>query len=154
MGLFDCIRLCFCWGVGYASMWSGKWLMAALLTGKNVFAQAGSAMSVRLGAVDDSGAALSLMTGVQENLRMMLNPLTALMLLGVLAFCALLRMRGGRKPDRQRYLPSLFCALLPIGWYMALRNHSAEHAFFTYRALCVTVFAGLSMLLPAGKAET
>lgn len=32
--------------------------MAALLTGQNVFAEAGSAMGNRLGAVDDSGVEL------------------------------------------------------------------------------------------------
>lgn len=78
----------------------------------------------------------------------------AAMLLAVLTVCVFMRMRSRRKPNRGRRISFLFCALLPIGWYMVLLNHSAEHAFFTYRALCVTVFAGLSLLLPAGKAET
>ena len=84
-GLADFVKICLSWGIGYAGMWSGKWLMAALLTGQNVFAEAGSAMGNRLGAVDDSGVELALTTGVQENLRIMFNPLTVLMLLGVLA---------------------------------------------------------------------
>lgn len=128
--------------------------MAALLTGQNVFAEAGSAMGNRLGAVDDSGVELALTTGVQENLRIMFNPLTVLMLLGVLAVCALLWLRAGGRPDVKRLGPYLLCALLPIAWYMALLNHSAEHAFFTYRALCVTIFAAVSMAIPTGKAET
>lgn len=93
-------------------------------------------------------------TGVQENLRIMFNPLTVLMLLGVLAVCALLWLRAGGRPDVKRLGPYLLCALLPIAWYMALLNHSAEHAFFTYRALCVTIFAAVSMAIPTGKAET
>ena len=83
-------------------MWSGKWLVAVLLTGQNVFAQAGNAMGNRLGAVDDSGDALSLLTGVQENLRIMFNPLTILMLLGVLAVCAALWMRSGKRLNIRR----------------------------------------------------
>lgn len=75
--------------------------MAALLTGQNVFAEAGSAMGNRLGAVDDSGVELALTTGVQENLRIMFNPLTVLMLLGVLAVCALLWLRVGRQAGRE-----------------------------------------------------
>ena len=78
----------------------------------------------------------------------------ALMLLGVLAVCALLWLRVGGRPDVKRLGPYLLCALLPIAWYMALLNHSAEHAFFTYRALCVTIFAAVSMAIPTGKAET
>ena len=153
-GLADFVKICLSWGIGYAGMWSGKWLMAALLTGQNVFAEAGSAMGNRLGAVDDSGVELTLTTGVQENLRIMFNPLTVLMLLGVLAVCALLWLRVGGRPDVKRLGPYLLCALLPIAWYMALLNHSAEHAFFTYRALCVTIFAAVSMAIPTGKAET
>ena len=152
-GLSDCVRLCACWGAGYAGMWSGKWLVAVLLTGQNVFAQAGNAMGNRLGAVDDSGDALSLLTGVQENLRIMFNPLTILMLLGVLAVCAALWMRSGKRLNIRRLPPVLFCAALPFMWYMVLLNHSAEHAFFTYRALCVTLFAGVSMTIPGRKAE-
>ena len=77
-----------------------------------------------------------------------------LVLLGVLAVCALLWLRVGGRPDVKRLGPYLLCALLPIAWYMALLNHSAEHAFFTYRALCVTIFAAVSMAIPTGKAET
>ena len=153
-GLPDFVRPCMGWGIGYAGMWGGKWLMAALLTGKNVFAEAGSAMGNRLGAVDDSGVELALTTGVRENLRIMFNPLTVLMLAGVLAVCALLWMRGGKRKGIKRLWPYLLCALLPIGWYMVLLNHSAEHAFFTYRALCVTLFAVVSMAIPGRKAET
>ena len=32
-GLADFVKICLSWGIGYAGMWSGKWLMAALLTG-------------------------------------------------------------------------------------------------------------------------
>ena len=78
----------------------------------------------------------------------------AAMLLGVLAVCALLWLRVGGRPDVKRLGTYLLCALLPIAWYMALLNHSAEHAFFTYRALCVTIFAAVSMAIPTGKAET
>ena len=92
-----------------------------------------------------SGLELALTIGVQENLRIMFNPLTVLMLLGVLAVCALLWLRVGGRPDVKRLGPYLLCALL---------NHSAEHAFFTYRALCVTIFAAVSMAIPTGKAET
>mgnify|MGYP003098497412 CR=1 FL=1 len=38
-GLADFVKICLSWGIGYAGMWSGKWLMAALLTGQNVFAE-------------------------------------------------------------------------------------------------------------------
>ena len=85
---------------------------------------------------------------------LILGVVTVLMLLGVLAVCALLWLRVGGRPDVKRLGPYLLCALLPIAWYMALLNHSAEHAFFTYRSLCVTIFAAVSMAIPTGKAET
>ena len=60
---------------------------------------------------------------------------------------------GGKPLNIRRLPPVLFCAALPFMWYMVLLNHSAEHAFFTYRALCVTLFAGVSMAIPGRKAE-
>ena len=50
---------------------------------------------------------------------------------------------------------ALVCvALLPLGWYLFTANHTYNHAFFTSRALCVTVFGltgALTCCLPARK---
>ena len=50
---------------------------------------------------------------------------------------------------------ALVCvALLPLGWYLFTANHTYNHAFFTSRALCVTVFGltgALTCRLPARK---
>ena len=66
-------------------------------------------MGNRLGAVDDSGVELALTTGVRENLRIMFNPLTVLMLLGVLAVCALLWLRAWRQAGREAAW-AVFCS--------------------------------------------
>ena len=53
--------------------------------------------------------------------------------------------QAGKHSIGQALLLSL-TALLPILWYVLASNHSYNHAFFTSRALCVTVF-GTAVLL-------
>ena len=51
--------------------------------------------------------------------------------------------------DRQqlaRALPLGLCALMTPAWFIVLRTHSIQHGWFTWRALGLTVFAGLAFL--------
>lgn len=145
-----------CWGAGYAGMWSGKWLMARLLTGQSVFAEAGAALLHRAGAYTDEGERVSIFSGLTCCLRQLFNPLFALTFVLFMALCAFLLLRGGRRfgfhPSRA--LPYLLVALLPALWLIFTCNHAVSHTFFTYRSLCVSVFALLCALLAAGGDQT
>ena len=51
--------------------------------------------------------------------------------------------------DRQqlaRALPLGLCVLMTPAWFIVLRTHSIQHGWFTWRALGLTVFAGLAFL--------
>ena len=39
-----------------------------------------------------------------------------------------------------------FAAVLPLVWFAALRAHSIQHGWFTWRALGLTLFAGLAFV--------
>ena len=45
-----------------------------------------------------------------------------------------------------RALPLGLCALMTPAWFIVLRTHSIQHGWFTWRALGLTVFAGLAFL--------
>ena len=76
------------------------------------------------------------------NERRLLWPLAAALVL--LAALFVLSIRG-RQP-LIRALPLLLCTLMTPAWFIVLRTHSIQHGWFTWRALGLTVFAGLAFL--------
>ena len=67
----------------------------------------------------------------------------------VLAVVLLLALFAASIRDRQqlaRALPLGLCALMTPAWFIVLRTHSIQHGWFTWRALGLTVFAGLAFL--------
>ena len=70
-------------------------------------------------------------------------------ILAVLAVVLLLTLFAASIRDRQqlaRALPLGLCALMTPAWFIVLRTHSIQHGWFTWRALGLTVFAGLAFL--------
>lgn len=138
---------CLCWGVGYGLCWAAKWVLAALVTGQNVLADAWHQIGVRTAADTWHGMELTwsnIFQFVYSTLqdRGLFWPLVAVVVLAALAFGFSLR---GREALR-RGAPLALAAVLPLVWFAALRTHSIQHGWFTWRALGVTMFAGMAFL--------
>lgn len=136
-----------CWGGGYALCWAAKWVCAGLITGQDVLGDALRQAGVRTAA--DSWHGMELTWGniirfVYEALRDrgLLWPLAALLVLaaGLFALCLRSRVALGRA------LPLGLTALMAPVWLAALRTHSIQHGWFTWRAVAPTLFAGLAFL--------
>ena len=135
------------WGVGYLLCWASKWVLAGLVTGQNVIADALHQVGVRTAA--DSWHGMELTWGnilhfVYTTLagKHLFWPLVLVVVLLLALFAASIR-------DRQqlaRALPLGLCALMTPVWFIVLRTHSIQHGWFTWRALGLTVFAGLAFL--------
>ena len=75
----------------------------------------------------------------------------AVIVVGILAVLAVLlaALFVASIRDKQqlvRALPLLLCTLMTPAWFIVLRTHSIQHGWFTWRALGLTVFAGLAFL--------
>ena len=142
-----CLGGCLCWGAGYGLCWASKWVLAALVTGQNVIADALHQIGVRTAA--DTWHGMTLTWGniarfVYDTLqaRGLFWPLLLALLLAAALFAACLRSRAALV----RALPLGFAAVLPLVWFAALRAHSIQHGWFTWRALGLTLFAGLAFV--------
>ena len=137
----------FCWVLGYFGMWAGKWIIAGLFGNEqwfwaNLFAKISERSSAISGEVT-----LSYLDVLKAVLSIFVK--RAYLLLGLLVVAAwgiaLIRGISGklaprRKPwARQSVLWMLAC--LPFAWFWVTKNHTFNHAYFTSRALCVTVFS-------------
>ena len=135
------------WGVGYLLCWASKWVLAGLVTGQNVIADALHQVGVRTAA--DSWHGMELTWG--NILHFVYTTLAGKHLFWplVLAVVLLLALFAASIRDRQqlaRALPLGLCALMTPAWFIVLRTHSIQHGWFTWRALGLTVFAGLAFL--------
>lgn len=135
------------WGVGYLLCWAFKWVLAGLVTGQNVIADALHQVGVRTAA--DSWHGMELTWG--NILHFVYTTLAGKHLFWplVLAVVLLLALFAASIRDRQqlaRALPLGLCALMTPAWFIVLRTHSIQHGWFTWRALGLTVFAGLAFL--------
>ena len=147
------------WLVGYFGMWAGKWVIATLLGTDGWF------IPNLLAKITERSGHEAVDTVI--TLKMLFSAVFGVFVKkAYLAITVLLALAYGflllRKPRRQKgpqaTLPShrnsvlrqgllfVLTAVLPVAWYLLASNHSYNHAFFTSRALCVTVF-GVALLL-------
>ena len=137
-----------CWLVGYAGMWSGKWVMAALLTEANIFSDVYEQVKFRLeGGIpgrDDIEVIPS--KSVLINLDIFYHNTSTLAcgvaVLFVIAFI-IYRQRYKFKLQKSLIIPLLWVSIYPVIWCAILRNHSVEHAWFTFKLFSVTALAVL-----------
>lgn len=148
-----------CWGAGYAFSWGSKWVLAGLVTGQDIIGDALHQAAVRTSADTWHGMELTwgnIFRFVLDTLtsRGLLIPLVLLAAVCIAAFVLCLRSREAMV----RALPLALTALSAPAWLALLRTHSIQHGWFTWRALGVTLFAGLAFVwqscsLKAGAAR-
>lgn len=140
------------WCAGYAGMWSGKWIVASVITGDNIIKNGIDSVLYRAsgdsvaeaGVSSDSAIAVILI-----NFRQLVNvPFVCALVIAVsviLTMAAQGRLRIER--DRARMLPVSIVALYPLLWYAIIKNHSMVHSWMTYRSLSVTICVVAIMVL-------
>ena len=140
---------CIAWGLGYGLLWASKWVLSAIVLGTNAFGDALGTAGYRVGA-NGLGARID---AISANVNTMFDTWQRYLVAALAAVLLLVGIVRHRRPCLPLAISLLVVTLLPILWYVALANHSTIHAFFVYRALSVSVYAGALMptLLIRGK---
>ena len=132
------VRCVFCWGIGYAGMWSSKWVLATWITGTNVLQSAQNAAAFRT-SHGYAGVHYTMISCIAQNLRIFIRTPALLLFLGFLVYVLL---KSASYKSRSSRTPLYgFVALLPLVWYTALMNHSTIHSWFTSKACLVLLLA-------------
>lgn len=138
------------WGVGYAGMWIGKWVMATLITGQNIVLNAiNEAFLQSTGMGEFFGTRVTPMNSILKNVRVIVKwPFIILGLVVILwvMWYLLRRERVLRMQLNMVDLLLLLIALLPMVWYSVFQGHSIMCYWFTYRNLSITFLAGMILL--------
>lgn len=123
------------WGWGYAAMWASKWILATLFTSENVLRDAFSQAALRSSSSTAvSGISCSAISTLCANLGLFFFTPASLAVLAFILYTAYKMYRAGHLPWTQLQGQLLFYSLLgvlPVLWYLLLRNHSYIHSWFT-----------------------
>ena len=136
-----------CWGTGYALCWASKWVLAGAVTGQNVLTDALHQAEVRTTADTWHGMELTwrnIFALLYDTLNSRHLFWPALVVLAALIALFILSIRS--KAALIRALPLALTACMTPAWFVLLRTHSIQHGWFTWRALGLTLFAGLAFL--------
>ena len=147
-------KICFSWGVGYLGMWSAKWFVGSLITGKNILAEASAKLSERSSVGEASeGLLKNMYVALSVNIKAFIRTPVLLLLLILLVILLLSAVQHCRKHQytiakaTQVLFPFVVLACLPVFWYLGTTNHSTIHHWFTNKALIVSVFAAAASLV-------
>ena len=130
------------WAVGYGGMWAGKWVVASLLTDQNVILDALQTVSGRTSSTAGEEA-VDIFSVLWQNAQNYVNIQGLLLLVlavGILGYLVI-RKKYRFRLDASTLVPLALCALYPVAWYVAVKNHSMIHAYMTHRDLAVSVMA-------------
>lgn len=132
------------WAVGFAFIWGAKWIIGSWITGTNIVSDAINQMFIRTTGSTWKGMELTV-SNIVSFVFATLQARHLLILLVILVVVALMAyvlcMKNAKTFIENSWL--LLIACMPLVWYFVLREHSIQHGWFTWRALVVTLFAGI-----------
>ena len=134
------------WGMGYAGMWSGKWLISYLLTGDNTIADGIKNAKIRLsgdGAEEAGFDTNSIIQIIKYNLAELKNkPMLLVILICVLLIVFIIVVKKYKISIHIQSMISLgIVACYPFFWFFILKNHSAIHRYMAHRNFAISIFA-------------
>lgn len=139
------------WVTGYGGVWTMKWLIGIIITGKNFFKDAISQMEVRTSSVKE----ISYYVSFQSMCIGFLKTYKILwIVIGLMGFLYIAKYLKNKMIIRrhQHMMPYVVIAIYPFIWFVVLSNHSFIHMYFTYRELTIVVYAAAIWIF--GERET
>ncbi len=140
------IKCGFLWVLGYALTWLSKWTLASIILGENVFHDAINQAGYRINGVTEE------ISGIKEMLLAVFYNLSCIfpfsliekngyvpVIISLAIILISLYIFKKRKTPKTLNLLLALIALIPIGRFILLANHSYIHYFFTYRALMASI---------------
>lgn len=144
--LINIIRFSIMWGIGYAGMWMGKWIISSILLQENLITDALDKILERTSNENAYGS-FTRNAVIKRNLELILTIPNILMIVAnfIYIFYKSIKMKLWKnKRQYLKILPFTIIASMPFAWYFLVSNHSFIHYWFTYRNLAISIVAILS----------
>ena len=138
------------WGTGYIAMWISKWAFAADVLKRDVMPFIRSSITEHLGAADNISLVQLWGKSIHNNIYKLFTfdygmigaILTLLLLFGfVFLPVGFNKIKLKEKIQKEWVLLYLIAGLVPYLRFVIISEHSAVHAWFTYRAQAASIMA-------------
>lgn len=136
------------WGIGYIGMWSIKWVLATIFSGfeENIILDGYNQLVYRSGNRADES--YSYLETVVNNVSVLVIPailLSMVIIIAVLCISYLIKLRLHTiiiNAHISNYILAIVVAgIVPFVWYFVAREHSYDHAVYSYRNLSGAMMA-------------
>ena len=136
------------WIAGYGLFWLSKWILAGMVTGRDVLGDAVEEVFLRSGTLKGQQFDFTdRCNAIYENWLHYEYNIYAVLLVGWLVWWLYCTIRQGGWLKSSKKCAYLLIGLSGFVWYFVLSNHTAVHHFFTYRIFSVTILAFLALIL-------
>ena len=130
----------FIWLLGYASIWSSKWLIGWILTGENIIDTALACAQQRVGNTIVFGGVEMYMNQFFDIILTKISNMIYPICIAIGIMIALLIFYFYKNRDKVKNFNWLvIISLMPIVWFIVMKNHSLQHIFFTWRDFMLTL---------------
>lgn len=134
----------FIWLLGYASIWSSKWLIGWILTGENIIDTAMACAQQRVGNTIVFGGVEMYMNQFFDIILTKISNIIYPICIAIGIVIALLILYFYKNRDKvKKFNWLVIISLMPIGWFIVMKNHSLQHIFFTWRDFMLTLWCML-----------
>lgn len=131
------------WAAGYCSVWTSKWLIAAVTTGYDITDAISAAIMRTSTEYDDYDMSFyGIFCFLKQYPLLLTTSFAAAALL--IAFYIYLYLRSKKAFVANSWL--LVIAAMPFAWCIVLRNHSVIHHWFVWRIFFISIMANLLFL--------
>lgn len=144
--LVKLLEIGICWVLGYIGMWSLKWIIGGMITGVNILENAQRTIQFRISR-SYNGTNFSLLDCFGTCIELFFKTPCSYMIYAYCLWESILIVkkwivnRISARGHLNLCLPFILIALMPLVWYAVALNHTSIHAYFTNKALSVSVFA-------------
>ena len=134
------------WLAGYASLWVSKWIIGWIITGENIIESALGSAQLRIGDTIVFGGTEMSMSHffdiILTKISSLTNPLYIIIAVCIITSLIVLYFYKNRKILKTECWLILI-AIMPLLWFIVMKNHSLQHIFFTWRDWMLTLWCML-----------
>lgn len=150
--ILELIKVVIPWALGYGITWASKWIITEICFNRPLISQVINQILFRSnGVLPNRVIRISSFSILEVNCNRISKPVI-FALFGIIILYMIVVMIKNRKKNinmkenLRRCIPYAITFMMPIVWYVAIKQHSYTHSFMVYRALVVSVISVLIII--------
>lgn len=160
--ILELIKIVIPWGLGYGITWASKWIITELCFDRPLISQVINQILFRSnGVLPTRVMKIKPSIILEANCNFLSKPVILTLFCISILYMLVVMIRNRKeniniKENLKRCIPYVITFMMPIVWYLTIKQHSYTHSFMVYRGLVVSIismFIILSKLLEVEKEE-